>query len=168
VTLLDILADTGALLRLPEELRALDSDLADTVQTLVSKADTVAANHPDEAVSKQKLLQMWDDLWGRWNSHVCEVGDEQGDYAIKDSDWEPPYINLKTKSHASRPPAHSPANSHIGPAVGLRLFDGGHTFISDPDSGRSWYWRIDASPRFCCWLFRILCFPKSWYSRTPG
>ena len=101
MTLLDILADTRALLRLPEELRALDSDLAGTVQTLVSKADTVAANHPDEAVSKQKLLQMWDDLWGRWNSHVCEVGDEQGDYAIKDSDWEPPYINLKTKSHAS-------------------------------------------------------------------
>jgi hypothetical protein len=92
-TLLDVLADTGTLLRLPEELRALDSDLADTLQRLVSKADSVSAKNPDSAVSNQKLLQMWDDLWGRWNSHVCEVGDEEGEYAIKDREWEPPYFD---------------------------------------------------------------------------
>ena len=56
-TLLDILADTGALLRLPEELRAVDSDLADTVQRLVGKADISAMNSPDEAVSNRKSLE---------------------------------------------------------------------------------------------------------------
>jgi hypothetical protein len=71
----------------------LDSDLADTLQRLVSKADSVSAKNPDSAVSNQKLLQMWDDLWGRWNSHVCEVGDEEGEYAIKDREWEPPYFD---------------------------------------------------------------------------
>ena len=71
-TLLDVLADTGALSRLPEELRAVDSDLADTVQRLVGKADISAMNSPDEAVSNRKSLETWYELWGRWNSHVCE------------------------------------------------------------------------------------------------
>ncbi len=92
-TLLDVLAGTHTLLRLPEELRTLDSDLADTVQKLVGEAETVPSKSSDAAVSKQKLLVMWDDLWGRWNDHVCEVGDEEGDYAIKDRDWEPPYFD---------------------------------------------------------------------------
>ena len=69
---------------------------------------------------------------------------------------------------ASQSPAHSAANSRIGPLVGLRLFDGGYTIISDPHSGWSWYWRIIADSRLCSWLFRIFCFSKSWYSRTPG
>ena len=55
-TLLDVLADTGVLLRLPEDLHAVDSDLADTVKRLVEKAEISAANDPDEAVSKRKLL----------------------------------------------------------------------------------------------------------------
>jgi hypothetical protein len=93
--LLDVLADAGALLRLPEQLRAVDSDLADTVQRLVDKADISATNNPDEAVSKGKLLEIWYDLWGRWNNHVCEVGDEEGDYVAKDADWEPPYFDSR-------------------------------------------------------------------------
>ena len=92
-TLLDVLADTGALLRLPEELHAVDSDLADTVQRLVGKAEISAMNNPDEAISKRKLLETWYDLWERWNSHVCEVGDEEGEYVIKDADWEQPYFD---------------------------------------------------------------------------
>ena len=92
-TLLDVLVGAGDPLRLPEELRILDSDLADTVQRLVGEADTVAAKDSDAAVSKQKLLEIWDDLWGRWNDHVCEVGDEDGEYAIKDRDWDPPYFD---------------------------------------------------------------------------
>ena len=83
-TLLDVLADAGALLCLPEQLRTVDSDLADTVRRLVDKADISAKNNPDEAVSKGKLLEIWYDLWGRWNNHVCEVGDEEGDYVTKD------------------------------------------------------------------------------------
>jgi hypothetical protein len=55
-TLLDVLADTGVLLRLPEDLHAVDSDLADTVKRLVGKPEISAANDPDEAVSKRKLL----------------------------------------------------------------------------------------------------------------
>ena len=49
-TLLDVLAETGALLRLPEELHAVDSDLADMVQRLVGKAEISAASNPDEAL----------------------------------------------------------------------------------------------------------------------
>jgi hypothetical protein len=92
-TLLDVLASTGALLRLPEELHTVDSDLADTVKRLLAEAETAAAKNPDTAVSNRKLLEIWDDLWGRWNSHVCEVGDEEGEYVLKDSDWELPYFD---------------------------------------------------------------------------
>jgi len=92
-TLLDVLVGAGALLRLPEELRTLDPDLADTVQRLVGEADAVAANDSDAAVSNQKLLEIWTELWERWNSHVLEVGDEEGEYAIKERDWEPPYFD---------------------------------------------------------------------------
>jgi hypothetical protein len=52
-TLLDVLVGAGDPLRLSEELRIFDSDLADTVQRLVGEADTVAAKDSDAAVSKQ-------------------------------------------------------------------------------------------------------------------
>jgi hypothetical protein len=90
---LDVLAGTGALSRLPEELRTVDPDLADTVQRFVREEDSAAAKHSDAAVSNRKLLEIWNDLWGRWNSHVCEVGDEEGEYVFKDNDWEPPYFD---------------------------------------------------------------------------
>ena len=83
-TLLDVLADTGALLRLPEELHAVDSDLADTVQRLVGKAEITAANNPDEAVSKRKLLETVVRLMGaleqsrlrsrRRGGRICDQG----------------------------------------------------------------------------------------------
>lgn len=92
-TLLDVLAGTGALSRLPEELRTVDPDLADTVQRFVREEDSAVAKHSDAAVSNRKLLEIWNDLWGRWNSHVCEVGDEEGEYVFKDNDWEPPYFD---------------------------------------------------------------------------
>ena len=92
-TLLDVLAGTGALSGLPGELRTVDPDLADTVQRFVREEDSAVAKHSDAAVSNRKLPEIWNDLWGRWNSHVCEVGDEEGEYVLKDNDWEPPYFD---------------------------------------------------------------------------
>jgi hypothetical protein len=91
-TLLDVLVDAGTLSRL-SELRALDSDLADTVERLVGEADPIAAEDSEAAVSKQKLLKNWNNLWERWDGHVCEVGDEKGKYTLQDADWEPPYFD---------------------------------------------------------------------------
>jgi hypothetical protein len=92
-TLLDVLVHAGTLSRFSNELRALDSDLADTVQRLVGETDPSAAEDSEAAVSKQKLLENWNDLWGRWNGHVCEVGDETGKYTVQDAEWEAPYFD---------------------------------------------------------------------------
>jgi Magnesium chelatase, subunit ChlI len=40
-TLLDVLVDPGTLSRLSDELRALDSDIADTVERLVGEEDPI-------------------------------------------------------------------------------------------------------------------------------
>jgi hypothetical protein len=74
--LLNFLVDAGSLSRLTEELRASDSGLADTVRRLVGKVDAVPAEDLEAAISKQKLMENWNDLWRRWDSHVCEVGDD--------------------------------------------------------------------------------------------
>ena len=88
--LLDVVAGTGALEKLNEPLRAIDPDLAQTVQALIGSAEAAS---PHAAVSDQKALGTWNGLCGEWESHVSEVGDEEGDYAIKDRDWDRPYFD---------------------------------------------------------------------------
>jgi hypothetical protein len=50
-------------LRLPEELHAVDSDLADTVQRLVGKAEITAANNPAlnevDRASYDRIITEW-------------------------------------------------------------------------------------------------------------
>ncbi len=91
--LLDVVTSTGALEKLEEPLRAIDPDLAQTVRALVNPADTTPMASPQAAVSDQKALETWNELWGKWESHVIEVGDEKGDYAIQEEEWHPPYFD---------------------------------------------------------------------------
>ena len=76
--LLDVVTSTGALEKLDEPLRAIDPDLAQTVPVLLNPADTAPVASPQAAVSDQKALETWNELWGKWESHVLEVGDERG------------------------------------------------------------------------------------------
>ena len=44
-------------------------------------------------MSTQKALETWNELWGQWEGHVSEVGDEKGEYAVHDDEWHPPYFD---------------------------------------------------------------------------
>jgi hypothetical protein len=84
--LLDVLTASDTLAPLSQELRTADPDLADTLQRLSREADGATTKDLEEVFSSRKLLENWNDLWGRWNDHVCEVGDEEGEYTVKDAD----------------------------------------------------------------------------------
>jgi hypothetical protein len=91
--LLDVVTSTGALEKLDEPLRAVDPDLAQTVRALAGPAETASPAPGQSAVSDQKALETWNGLCGEWESHVFEVGDEEGTYAVKDREWDPPYFD---------------------------------------------------------------------------
>jgi hypothetical protein len=91
--LLDVVTSTGALATLDEPLRAIDLDLAQTVRALIGLAEPASAASGQSAVSDQKALETWNGLCAEWESHVSEVGDEEGPYAIKDREWDPPYFD---------------------------------------------------------------------------
>jgi hypothetical protein len=91
--LLDVVSGAGALQKLNEPLQALDPDLAQTVRALAGSGGAPAAVSAEASVSDQKALETWNGLWGTWEDHVCEVGDEEGDYVIQEHDWDPPYFD---------------------------------------------------------------------------
>ena len=91
--LLDVVTSTGTLEKLDEPLQAADPDLAQTVRALVGSVEATPVASPEAGVSNQKALETWNGLLGDWEGHVSEVGDEKGDYAIQDRDWDPPYFD---------------------------------------------------------------------------
>ncbi|MCX6928817.1 MAG: hypothetical protein NT154_37235 [Verrucomicrobia bacterium] len=91
--LLDVVARTGALEKLDAQFQAADPDLAQTVRALLGSTKPTVAASPEDTVSNQKAIETWDELWGQWDGHVSEVGDEKGDYAIQENDWDPPYFD---------------------------------------------------------------------------
>jgi hypothetical protein len=91
--LLDVVTSTGALEKLDEPLQAIDPDLAQTVRALISSAESASAASPQAKMSDQKALETWNELWGEWEGHVSEVGDEDGEYAVREPEWDPPYFD---------------------------------------------------------------------------
>ena len=74
-------------------LRKIDPDLAQTVRALIGSAESASAASPQARVSDQKALETWNELWGEWEGHVSEVGDEEGEYAVREPEWDPPYFD---------------------------------------------------------------------------
>jgi hypothetical protein len=91
--LLEVIAHTGALQKLDAPLQAIDPDLAQTVRALLGPTKPPVAAAPEDTVSSQKALETWNGLWEQWDGHVFELGDEKGDYAIQEHDWDPPYFD---------------------------------------------------------------------------
>ena len=91
--LLDVVTRTGALDKLDEPLRTIDPDLAQTVRALIGSSESASAASPQARVSDQKALETWNELWGEWEGHVSEVGDEEGEYAVREPEWDPPYFD---------------------------------------------------------------------------
>jgi hypothetical protein len=91
--LLDVVTRAGALERLDEPLRAIGSDLAQTVRALTGSGGAASVSSPEAGVSNQKALETWNGLWGDWEGHVSEVGDEKGDYTVQEREWDPPYFD---------------------------------------------------------------------------
>jgi hypothetical protein len=88
--LLGVVAKAGVLESLGAQLQAADSDMATTVQRLLARTPQGSATDATPPHSTQKILESWQDLWDRWDSHVSEVGDEEGAYASQEHHWEPP------------------------------------------------------------------------------
>jgi hypothetical protein len=91
--LLDVVASTGALAKLDQPLQAIDPDLAQTVRALLGSTETHPLPSPEAVASTRKARETWNELWGQWESHVSEVGDEKGDYAIQEHERHPPYFD---------------------------------------------------------------------------
>ena len=71
-------------------LARIDTDTA-VVLSRVLRPDTESAVEP--VVSDEKFAQAWQELWGEWEAVALEIGDEEGEYAYQDADWEPPYFD---------------------------------------------------------------------------
>jgi len=88
--LLTGVAEAGFLTRLVERLRSADPDLADTVGRFL---ETEPSAEVVMAASDRKALEMWNHLWGDWESCVTQLGDAEGDYANHEEHWHPPYFD---------------------------------------------------------------------------
>ncbi|MGO8925949.1 MAG: hypothetical protein ACLQU3_03500 [Limisphaerales bacterium] len=93
--LLDVVTRTGALEKLDKPLQAIDPDLAQTVRALIGSEESASAASPQARVSDQKALETWNGLWGEWEGHVSEVGDAEGEYAVREPEWDPPYFDSR-------------------------------------------------------------------------
>ena len=91
--LLDVVASSGILAQLDQTLRATDADLASTVRKLFAEQDKIEMSGAELGVSDQKTLETWDELWNEWSNHVGELGDEEGEYVIREHHWETPYFD---------------------------------------------------------------------------
>lgn len=89
--LLNVVFAKGDVTEYADELKKVDSDMAETVEKVVSISSGKIQESPvRRLVSNKKILEHWNSLWGEWDSTVLEVGDEKGKYAVQDVDWEPP------------------------------------------------------------------------------
>lgn len=68
----------------------LDGETADTVAGLITPNRTRSrkAASPDA-----KILQQWQRLWDLWNTIAIKIGDEDGEYALRQHAWESPVFN---------------------------------------------------------------------------
>lgn len=89
-SLLGVVTEAGFLAGLDDRLRAADPDLADTIRRLLA---AVPAAQSRVTPSDQKARETWDDLWGKWQDCVSELGDEHGAYANHEEHWHPPYFD---------------------------------------------------------------------------
>ncbi len=78
----------------------LDSDSARLLNNILSSNDKAKENKKPstpnklEPASYAKHVANWSMLWEKWDVIVDEVGEEEGDYAESDEDWEPPYFDV--------------------------------------------------------------------------
>lgn len=71
-------------------LSRLDGGTADTVAGLVTSN---RARSRKSISQEAKIIQRWQRLWDLWNSIVAKIGDEDGEYAIRQYSWELPVFN---------------------------------------------------------------------------
>lgn len=71
-------------------LSRLDGGTANTVAGLVTskRAKSSKILSPDA-----KIIQQWQRLWDLWNSIAAKIGDEDGEYALRQHTWESPIFN---------------------------------------------------------------------------
>jgi hypothetical protein len=71
-------------------LSRLDGGTANTVAGLV----TSKRAKPSKILSPDaKIIQQWQRLWDLWNSIAAKIGDEDGEYALRQHTWESPIFN---------------------------------------------------------------------------
>ncbi len=94
VRLLDVLFSTIDMNHYRKMFEKVDLDMAETIGKIVEMRDSETIESPGARIaSDQRIIELWNSLWGRWDSLIGEVGDEDGKYATQEEHWEPPYFN---------------------------------------------------------------------------
>lgn len=91
--LLDVLLDRNHEV-LWHKLPLLDQETARTVEHVVTRHQAGSAEDQTPCVlSRDKLKEVWDGLWERWNRVMAQLGDDEGSYSVQEVHWEPPYFD---------------------------------------------------------------------------
>lgn len=86
--LLDVLLDALDEAQVADLSSHLDPDTGKVLASLFQTKQ----EKKREVLSEVSLMKQWRTLWNRWDNVVGEVGDEDGEYAFIDEDWESPYF----------------------------------------------------------------------------
>jgi len=92
VHLLDVLFSTIDMNQYREMFEKVDLDMAETIGKIVEMRNS-ETKPCARIASDQRIIELWNSLWERWNSLIEEVGDEDGKYAAQEEDWEPAYFD---------------------------------------------------------------------------
>jgi len=95
VHLLDVLFSTIDMDHYREIFEKADLDMAETIDKIVEMRDSETDKSPvaPRIASDQRIIEIWNSLWERWDSLIGEVGDEDGKYAAQEEEWEPAYFD---------------------------------------------------------------------------
>ena len=91
--LLDVLLEEDHVV-LRRGLPQLDQETARTVELILTQHQKDSEEDATASLlSRDKLEEVWEGLWERWNRTVAQLGDEDGAYSVQEVHWEPPYFD---------------------------------------------------------------------------
>ncbi len=81
-----------------QAISQLPADTQQTVRQIVDLPSLQAATKSTviETVSLAKQAEIWSGLWREWDTIVCEAAEEEGEYIVREADWEQPYFDTTT------------------------------------------------------------------------
>jgi hypothetical protein len=81
-----------------QAISQLPTDTQQTVRQILDPSQPQASTQfaDPETVSLAKQAEVWAGLWQEWDTVVCEASEEEGEYIVREADWEEPYFDTTT------------------------------------------------------------------------